>query len=150
MRAITVTFLASVAFAGAAISSCTRAPVLNVVDARVRLSATPKGPAAAYFTVKGGPAEDRLMSVSSPMVIRTELHETIRGGGAMMSMKPIMGGQVIPAGGAVSFAPGGKHAMLFNVNPVIQPPRTLQLTFTFASGSRILADAVVRRAGDPE
>jgi len=142
--------LALIASIGVVLSSCSQPEVLNVDRAWVRLAATPKGPAAAYFVVHGGPTEDRLMSVSSPMVIRTELHETMRGGGAMMSMRPIMGGLPVPAGSEIAFAPGGKHAMLFNVNPVIKPPRTLQLTFNFASGSRILADAVVRNAGDPE
>ena len=68
--------------------------------------------------------------------------------GSMMSMKPIEGGIEIPAGGAVEFKPGGKHVMMFNVNPGIVPPRTLPMIFTFASGERITVDAEVKRAGD--
>ena len=129
------------------LTSCAPDPVLRVVDARVRLAATPKNPAAGYFTVVGGPKADRLLDVSSPVVIRTELHESMKMG-AMMSMKPIEGGIEIPVGGVVEFKPGGKHAMMFNVNPGIVPPRTLPMIFVFASGERITADAKVLLAGD--
>ena len=129
------------------LASCAPDPVLRVDGAWVRLAATPKSPAASYFTVFGGPKADRLLNVSSPVVIRTELHESMSHGG-MMSMKPITGGIDIPAGGAVEFKPGGKHAMMFNVNPGILPPRTLPMIFVFASGERIMVDAKVVRAGD--
>lgn len=130
-----------------ALASCAPDPVLNVRDAWVRLPATPGNPGAAYFYISGGPKSDRLMSVTSPVVIRTELHESMAHGG-MMSMKPIEGGVEIPAGGFVEFKPGGKHAMMYNINPGILPPRTLPMVFTFASGERITADAEVKLAGD--
>jgi periplasmic copper chaperone A len=140
MRALTL--LVALTLAG-----CAPDPVLRVDDAYVRLAATPKNPAAAYFMVVGGSKADRLMDVSSPVVIRTEMHESMSSGG-MMSMKPIEGGVEIPAGGAVEFKPGGKHVMMFNVNPGILPPRTLPMIFVFASGERISVDAKVMRAGD--
>jgi periplasmic copper chaperone A len=135
------------AFASLLLTSCAPDPVLRIDDAYVRLAATPKNPAAAYFMVVGGPKTDRLLDVSSPVVIKTEMHESMSSGG-MMSMKPIEGGIEIPAGGAVEFKPGGKHVMMYNVNPGIVPPRTLQMIFTFASGERITVDAKVKRAGD--
>ena len=130
------------------LASCAPKPELRIDDAYVRLAATPKNPAAAYFMVVGGPNADRLMDVSSPVVIRTEMHESMSGSGGMVSMKPIEDGIDIPAGGAVEFKPGGKHVMMFNVNPGIVPPRTLQMIFTFKSGERITVDAEVKRAGD--
>ena len=129
------------------LTSCAPDPVLRVNEAYVRLAATPKSPAAGYFTIIGGPKADRLLDVSSPVVIRTEIHESMMSG-AMMSMKPIDGGVEVPAGGVVEFKPGGKHVMMFNVNPGILPPRTLPMNFTFASGERITVDAKVLRAGD--
>lgn len=128
--------------------SCAPEPELRIDDAYVRLAATPKNPAAAYFMVVGGPKADRLMDVSSPVVIRTEMHESMAGSGGMMSMKPIEGGIDVPAGSGIEFKPGGKHVMMFNVNPGIIPPRTLPMIFTFRSGERISVDARVKRAGD--
>ena len=129
------------------LTSCAPDPVLRVNEAYVRLAATPKNPAAGYFTIVGGPKADRLLDVSSPVVIRTEIHESMASGN-MMSMKPIESGVEVPAGGVVEFKPGGKHVMMFNVNPGILPPRTLPMNFTFASGERITVDAKVLRAGD--
>jgi periplasmic copper chaperone A len=136
------------AFSALSLASCAPDPVLNVRDAWVRLPATPGNPGAAYFYISGGPKADRLMSVSSPVVIRTELHESMAGHSGMTTMKPLEGGIEIPAGGFVEFKPGGKHAMMYNINPGIVPPRTLQMIFTFASGERITVDAEVKRAGD--
>jgi periplasmic copper chaperone A len=144
MRALTI----FAAFAALAMTGCAPDPELRVDDAYVRLAATPKNPAAGYFTVVGGPKTDRLLSVSSPVVIRAEMHESMAGQSGMMSMKPIEGGIEIPAGRAIEFKPGGRHVMLYNVNPGIVPPRTLQMIFTFASGERITVDAQVKRAGD--
>jgi periplasmic copper chaperone A len=141
-------FLAAFAlFSAFALSGCGQKNVLAVDGAWVRLSATPRGPAAAYFTVHGGPKADRLMEVSSPVAIRAELHENMKSGG-MASMKPIEGGIEVPAGGTIEFKPGGRHVMLYYVNPGILPPRTLEMTFSFASGERIIVDAMVARAGD--
>jgi periplasmic copper chaperone A len=129
------------------LAGCAPDPVLRVDGAWVRLAATPKSPAAGYFTIHGGPKADRLLDVSSPVVIRTELHESMTAGN-MSSMKPIESGVDVPAGGTVEFKPGGKHAMMFNVNPGILPPRTLPMIFVFASGERITVDAKVALAGD--
>jgi periplasmic copper chaperone A len=129
------------------LAGCSRTPVLAVDGVWVRLNAVERGPAAAYFTVHGGPKADRLLSVTSDVVIRIELHESMASGN-MASMKPITGGIDVPAGGTIEFKPGGRHAMLYYVNPGIKPPRTLPLTFTFASGNRIEVDAQVALAGD--
>lgn len=143
MRALAVL----AALSAVALTGCAPDPVLNVRDAWVRLPATPGNPGAAYFYVSGGPKTERLMTVSSPVVIRSEMHESMAKGG-MMTMKPIEGGVEVPAGGFVEFKPGGKHVMMFNINPGIQPPRTVQMIFTFASGARITSDAQVKLAGD--
>ncbi len=130
------------------LAACAPDPVLRVDGAWVRLAAVPKNPAAGYFTIHGGPKGDRLLEVSSPVVIRTELHESMAGSGGMTSMKPIESGVEVPAGATVTFKPGGRHAMMFNVNPGIVPPRSLPMVFSFASGERITVDAKVLRAGD--
>lgn len=130
-----------------ALAGCKREPVQAVDGVWVRLNAVERGPAAAYFTVHGGPTDDRLLQVTSTAVIKIELHDTMNHSG-MMSMKPITGGIHVPKGSKIEFKPGGKHAMLYYVNPGIKPPRTLPLVFTFASGTQIMVDAQVALAGD--
>ena len=63
--------------AAMALSGCVKPEGLHIVDPVVRLASNPKAPAAGYFTIKGGPTADRLLSVSSPLVIKIELHESM-------------------------------------------------------------------------
>lgn len=118
---------------------------LKVEDAWVRLSPVSGRPAAAYFTVQGGGAAERLTAVRSAVVGRIELHE----GGiedGMMTMKPLASID-IPAGVRVQFAPGGNHAMLFDVDARITPGTGVPLNFAFASGKRIEVEAKSVAAG---
>lgn len=131
-----------------AATGCAKEEELRVTDAWVRLSAVPANPSAAYFTVRGGPQDAELISVSSTVAIRSEMHESMTGHQGMASMKPIQS-VAIPAGGAVKFEPGGKHVMFWNVNPGIKPPRTMPLVFAFANGERIEVAATTIAAGDP-
>lgn len=119
---------------------------LAVRDAWVRLAAVPGRPGAAYFTIQGGAAADRLIAVESPSVATIELHA----GGmehGMMTMKPLPGAN-IPADGEAVFGPGGNHAMLFGVDRSVQPGTALPLTFRFQSGKALEAEAKVLAAGD--
>lgn len=124
-----------------------RDPVQKVTNVWIRLGATDTAPAAAYFNVYGGPTADRLLQVSSEVNTKTELHESMTMGN-MASMKPT-GPVDIPAGGKVEFKPGGRHAMLFGMNPAIKPGTPVTLTFTFASGQEIQVDAGTQSASAP-
>lgn len=115
----------------------------------VRLAAVKGRPAAAYFTIHGGPVDRTLISVSCDVAIRSEMHETMRAG-SVADMKPL-GSVAVPARTDVAFRPGGRHVMLFDVNPGIRPggPHPPRLTLTFADGTRIELAASVVNAGDP-
>jgi len=138
---------ALILFAALDAASCHPQPAeLAVRDAWVRLPAVPGNPAAAYFTVKGGPVADQLVSVDSSKAERIELHESKMTDGKM-SMRPLDRVEV-PAGGTLVFAPGANHAMVFGVDPSVQPNGTLPLTLHFASGKALTADAHAVSAGD--
>jgi copper(I)-binding protein len=130
--------------ATALVAGCTQEPALTVDEGWVRLSAVPDRPAAAYFTLHGGETDTRLLSVTTNVAIRSEIHETMNEGG-MMKMTPLDGLDV-PANSEIKFAPGGKHVMLFNVNPGIKPNDRMELVFTFANGERLAYEAIVRAA----
>lgn len=117
----------------------------QIRDVWVRLAAVPGRPAAGYFTVKGGATADRLVRVDSAVVKKIELHESM-GDGGMTTMKP-MADLPVPAGTKIEFAPGGKHAMLFDVDPAITPGTEIPMLFTFASGYRFQAGAKSVPAG---
>lgn len=120
---------------------------ITVTDAYVRLPAVAGSPAAAYFTVRGGDVADRLLSVQSEMVQRIELHASMMKAGAM-TMTPLPGVDV-PADAKVEFAPGGRHAMLFEVPVAVQPGTQVPLTFRFRSGAMAGAAAKAIAPGAP-
>lgn len=132
--------------AACTLAACAPAPKELYVDkAWVRLGAVPGRPAAAYFTVHGGPRPATLINVTTDVAIQTEMHRSMATGG-MAAMKPVRD-VAIPAEADLAFAPGGRHVMLFDVNPGIKPGARITFTFTFADGTRILQSAAVLAAG---
>jgi copper(I)-binding protein len=131
----------------AMIAGCSSAPTTVTVDkAWVRLGATPRIPAAAYFTLHGGPTAKTLINVTTDVAVKAEMHQSMQRGG-MASMQPL-GDLPIPAGAVVPFAPGGRHVMLFFMNPGIKPGRPITLTLSFGDGSRIKTSARTIGPGD--
>ncbi|MBA4047206.1 MAG: hypothetical protein C0476_01550 [Sphingomonas sp.] len=129
-----------------AITACGGPATLYVDDAYVRLPAVAGRPGVAYFTIHGGAEPTRLLSVTSPVVVRTELHESMKSG-AVMTMAPIRD-LPVAASAKLVFAPGGKHAMLFNINARVKAGKNIPLVFTFANNQRIEVDVPVIAAGD--
>ncbi|WP_213982096.1 copper chaperone PCu(A)C [Sphingomonas sp. dw_22] len=114
----------------------------------VRLPAVAGRPGAAYFSLHGGAKPDTLVAVSAPFALRAEMHESMKGDHGMMSMAPVKD-IALPAGETVTFAPGGKHVMLFSVGPNVKAGDTVPVILSLASGARLEASAKVVGAGDP-
>ncbi len=130
------------------------APFGPVDHVWVRLPAIEGRPAAAYFDLHGGEAGDSLIAIDSESVASIELHETMTMDLQMgevthdgMRMRPIPATDV-PAGETVRFEPGGKHAMLFAIDPQISPGTPLILNFRFDSGRDVQVEAATIAAGD--
>jgi copper(I)-binding protein len=132
------------ALAAAALLTGCNAPnsdkdAVRVEEAIVTLPAVAGRPGAAYFTMTAPGAGIRLQRVESASAGRTELHEA--------GMRPIA--EVpLPAGEALRFAPGGRHVMLFELDPALRPGARIALTFTFAGAEPVTAEADVRAPGD--
>lgn len=135
--------------AGLLVAGCQQKAEVKADGAWVRLPAVAGNPGSAYFTVHGGTEPATLLAVSAPFAIRTELHESMKGHAGMMSMAPIRDVAVAPRA-TISFAPGGRHVMLFDIAPTLQPGTKAPLTLSFADGSKLEVQAVVVGAGDPE
>ncbi|MET0240708.1 MAG: copper chaperone PCu(A)C [Sphingobium sp.] len=128
-----------------ALSACDKQP-LYVDQAYVRLSPNPETPSAGYFTVHAGEAPVTLRDVTTEGAVRVEMHDSVMKDG-MMSMAPVDSVD-IPAKGVLRFEPGGKHLMLWSVNPAIAEKGKLTLTLIFSNGDRILVDAAVQKTGE--
>jgi copper(I)-binding protein len=143
----------------ALVTACQQAPAeLKVDGAWVRLPAVASNPGAAYFTLHGGSEKANLVAVSAKFAVRAEIHESMKhdmanmpdmnmANGAMM-MQPVKD-VVIQPGDTVTFEPGGKHVMLFDMSTSLTPGRKAPLTLSFADGKRIEIEAIIVGAGDP-
>ena len=121
---------------------CSNPKPLYVDGAYVRLNPNPDNPAVGYFTVHGGEAAVTLRSIETDAAVRLEMHESMTQGG-MASMKPLDSVD-IPARSTVAFAPGGKHLMVWTVNPQAIAAGKIELKMIFSNGDRILVDAVIQ------
>ncbi|WP_077145433.1 copper chaperone PCu(A)C [Sphingopyxis sp. KK2] len=121
-----------------------KGPVLHISGGEVRMGATPDRPAVGYFTVKGGDAPVDLVAVSADLAQRIEMHESVKEGG-MMTMKPIERAAV-PARGRLEFKQGGKHLMIWGVNPAAVREGKLSLVFMFTNNDRIVVDLPIKNA----
>ncbi|MBN2972549.1 copper chaperone PCu(A)C [Roseomonas aeriglobus] len=137
-----------VAVLGLVLSACQPTPAEPAVKyAWVRLPAVPGRPGAAYFTLAAGGSAVTLASVTTPAAKRAELHESMAGAHGSMSMAPLAS-VAVPANGAVTFAPGGRHVMLFDMDPKLKAGDETRLTLVLADGTQLEAKARLRGAGD--
>jgi len=131
-----------------ALSAC-EAPsgpaAVSVSNAAINLPAVRGRPAAGYFELQPTPDQGALTSVTSPHARRIEMHETVQEGG--MSSMRAMQRVTIEDGKPISFQPGGRHLMLFDLDPSLEAGKEIQLTFHFEKGEPLTAKAAVRPAG---
>jgi periplasmic copper chaperone A len=114
-------------------------PEVDVEHAIVTLPAVAGRPGAAYFTLEAYRDGIRLLGVSSPRARRAEMHEA--------GMRPAAE-ILLPVGRRAVFAPGGRHVMLFDLDPALRPGDIVPLRFSFAGATDLTAEAEARRPGD--
>lgn len=134
-------FAAGLVVAGAALAQSTQLEVDNAWA-----GATP-GKAengAAYLTIQS-PTADRLVSASSPVAKKAELH-TMSMQGMVMKMRPITGLD-IPAGQPVTLKPGGEHIMLMGLNQPLHEGQSFPLILDFEKAGPRTVTVTVEKAG---
>jgi hypothetical protein len=116
-------------------------------SATVRLAAVPGRPAAGYLTLPVAGDRGALVSVSSPQAARIEMHETMTHG-SMSSMRPLAR-IAVRDGETLSFTPGGRHLMIFDLDRRIPAGGEVTLVFHFErGGEQSLSARVVPTGGD--
>lgn len=97
---------------------------------------------AAYMTLTSSGEADRLISASSAVAAKVELHTVLDDGG-MMAMRQVEAIDV-PANGAVELKPGGFHVMLLDVQEPLEAGETLTLSLTFEKAGTVELTLPVR------
>lgn len=114
-----------------------------VENAWSRASIGVKRPGAAYMTVRNA-GEDAvtLTGLTTPLAMMPEIHETKTNADGVSSMTPA-GEITIDAGGSVTLAPGGLHAMLMKLQSPMTEGETFPLTLTFSDGGEVTVEVPI-------
>jgi copper(I)-binding protein len=113
---------------------------LEVSNAWARATPGKAENGAAYLTIQS-PTPDRLLTVSSPVARKAELH-TMSMEGMVMKMRPLADLD-IPAGQPVTLKPGGQHVMLLGLDAPLREGQSFPLTLTFEkAGTRTVTVAI--------
>lgn len=128
------------------LTGCDKQP-LYVDRGVIRISPNPDTPSAGYFTVHAGSDPVTLRDVITEAAVRAEMHDSVMKNGVMTMVK--LDSVDIPAKGVLKFEPGGRHLMLWGVDPAVAATGKITLTLLFSNGDRILIDAAVQKMGAP-
>lgn len=102
---------------------------------------------AGYMTIiNKGNAADRLVSASSPVAGKVEIHETVMQDG-VMKMRELTGGLLIEAGKTASLAPEGNHLMLMELKAPLKQGDKVTVTLNFEKAGKVDVTLDVRAIG---
>lgn len=112
--------------------------------------ATPEGArvAAGYMVLKNNGAEaDRLVSITSEISGRAEIHEMSINEQGVMTMRPLADGIEIPAGGEVALEPGSYHIMFMDIQNGLKEGDRFSGKLTFETAGEIEVEYAVDAIG---
>jgi copper(I)-binding protein len=95
--------------------------------------------------VNKGPGDDRLVSVSTPVAGKAEVHATTTENG-VMHMQPVEALDVKP-GTPTVLKPGGYHVMLMDLKGPLVAGKTFAVTLGFEKSGKIDTTATVEKIG---
>ncbi len=107
-------------------------------------TAAPGVPGVGFMALTNtGQKPDRLLSVSSPLAGRIEIHQSSVEAG-VMKMRAVSQGVPLPVGKAVAFAPGGLHLMLFALHEPLREGARVPVTLTFERAGSVSTELQVQ------
>lgn len=107
---------------------------VTVQDAWVRGTVATQKSTGAFMTLTS-PTAAKLVEVRTPVAGVAEVHEMAHQDG-VMRMRAVTGGLPLPAGQAVTLAPGGYHVMLMDLKQPVKAGETVPLTLVIEGADR--------------
>jgi len=127
------------------------ADAMMIHDAYMRTSGpTAKSGAAFMHIMNETDQDDRLISASSDISKRVELHTHMASGDGIMKMIHVEEGFAVPAGGMHPLERGGDHVMFMGLTRKIQHGDTITVTLSFEKAGDIVVDIPVDLDRKPE
>lgn len=122
-----------------------QAPTVEVSEAWARATTSSARVGGVFLKIRATGAGDRVVSASTPLAEKVELHETIRDGNVMrMREVPAL---MVPAGQTVELKPGSYHIMLIGLKQPLNRGESFPLTITFEKAPAVTATVTVQAAG---
>ncbi|MDQ6433299.1 copper chaperone PCu(A)C [Mesorhizobium sp. LHD-90] len=108
--------------------------------------------AAGYMVINNhGAAADRLVSITSPIAGKAEVHEMSVNSEGVMTMRPVTAGVEIPAGGEVALKPGAFHIMFMDLKEIPKAGVKFPSTLTFEKAGKVDVEfAVEAKSNEPD
>jgi copper(I)-binding protein len=120
---------------------------IEIRQAWARSTSTSAVTAGGFFTVVNkGATADRLVSVSSPVVQRIEIH-AIKVVGPDIAMCPLENGLAIPADSSVTLRPRGYHLMMIGLKAPLAVGATVPVTLAFERAGSVDIELTVEAPG---
>jgi periplasmic copper chaperone A len=136
--------IAVAAFLSIATAAFAQTGQLEISNAWARATPAKAENGVAYLTIRS-PTSDRLVSVSSPVAKKAELH-TMSMEGMVMKMRPLASLD-IPAGQPVTLKPSGEHIMLLGLSGQLREGQSFPLTLTFEKAGAREVTVLVEKPG---
>ncbi len=121
--------------------------VVSVTGAVCRPTPTGRQVTGCYLTLTAS-RDDTLLTAESRSSALAQVHQASLENN-MMVMYEAKAGLPLPAGQAVSLAPGGNHIMLLGVKEPLAAGDTVPLTLTFATAKPVEIEATVGQPALP-
>ncbi len=110
---------------------------IEIAGAYARAAMPEAKSGAAFLRISNtGTEDDRLVSASSDIAAKTELHTHIHDAG-VMKMVEVEDGFVIPAGGEHALERGGDHVMFMGLGQPMNDGEVVVVTLTFEKAGDI-------------
>ncbi|GAA6182558.1 copper chaperone PCu(A)C [Shimia sp. NS0008-38b] len=146
-KSLSLAAVAAVALALPAIADGT----ISVNDAYARVATKISKSGAAFMIIENtGTEDDRLVSVSSDVAKRTELHTHKEDTNGNMQMIHVEDGFVVPAGGMHGLARGGDHVMFMGLMRGLEHGDVVTVTLTFENAGDVTLEVPVDLERKPD
>jgi copper(I)-binding protein len=138
MKPILATVLLAVSFAATpSFAHDYKIGSIEIVQPWSRATPSTAPSAGGFLTLTNkGDAPDRLVAIESPAAKQTEIHE-MKMDGAVMRMRQLENGVVLPPGQTVELKPGGYHVMFMGLKAPFVKDQTVPATLVFEKAGRL-------------
>ncbi len=147
MRALSAAFLALAVSISPALGHDFQAGSITIDHPWSRATPPVAPVAGGYLTLTNdGDIADRLISISSPLSDRVEIHESTVSDG-VASMRPVQIGIEIGSGETVELQPGGMHIMFLKPSRPLKDGERFAATLVFEQAGAIDVEFAVQNMG---